>query len=38
MGYEPDRITYASDYFEELMSYAVDLIKANKAYVCNTPK
>jgi glutaminyl-tRNA synthetase len=30
-----DRIYYASDYFEKLYEYAVQLIKAGKAYVCD---
>ena len=30
-----DRLTYASDYFDELYEYAVDLIKQGKAYVCS---
>ena len=30
-----DRLYYASDYFEQLYQYAVDLIKAGKAFVCN---
>lgn len=30
-----DRMFYASDYFEELYDYAVALIKAGKAYVCD---
>lgn len=29
-----DRLFYASDYFEKLYGYAVELIKAGKAYVC----
>ncbi len=29
-----DRMYYASDYFEKLYQYAVQLIKAGKAYVC----
>jgi glutaminyl-tRNA synthetase len=29
-----DRLFYASDYFEQLYQYAVQLIKAGKAYVC----
>lgn len=29
-----DRLFYASDYFEQLYQYAVSLIKAGKAYVC----
>jgi glutaminyl-tRNA synthetase len=30
-----DRLFYASDYFEQLYQYAVQLIKAGKAYVCD---
>jgi len=30
-----DRLFYASDYFERLYEYAIDLIKAGKAYVCD---
>jgi len=30
-----DRLFYASDYFEQLYDYAVRLIKAGKAYVCD---
>lgn len=30
-----DRLYYASDYFEKLYEYAVHLIKAGKAYVCD---
>ncbi|MEW6327646.1 MAG: glutamine--tRNA ligase/YqeY domain fusion protein [Thermodesulfobacteriota bacterium] len=30
-----DRLFYASDYFEQLYEYAVQLIKAGKAYVCD---
>jgi glutaminyl-tRNA synthetase len=33
LGFEPDAILYASDYFEQLYEYAVDLIKKGKAYV-----
>jgi glutaminyl-tRNA synthetase len=29
-----DRLFYASDYFEQLYQFAVELIKAGKAYVC----
>lgn len=29
-----DRLFYASDYFENLYEYAIELIKADKAYVC----
>ena len=30
-----ERLYFASDYFEKLHGYAVDLIKAGKAYVCD---
>ncbi|UCH80400.1 MAG: glutamine--tRNA ligase/YqeY domain fusion protein [Nitrospiraceae bacterium] len=30
-----DRMFYASDYFEQLYQYAVQLIKNNRAYVCD---
>ena len=30
-----DRLYYASDYFEQMHDYAVQLIKAGKAYVCD---
>ena len=30
-----DRLYYASDYYEELYQYAVQLIKIGKAYVCS---
>ncbi|MCA1988277.1 MAG: glutamine--tRNA ligase/YqeY domain fusion protein, partial [Desulfarculus sp.] len=30
-----DRLFYASDYFEQLHDYAVQLIRAGKAYVCD---
>jgi glutaminyl-tRNA synthetase len=30
-----DRLYYASDYFDQLCAYAVDLIKKGKAYVCD---
>jgi glutaminyl-tRNA synthetase len=30
-----DRLYFASDYFEELYDFAVELIKADKAYVCD---
>lgn len=35
LGYEPWKITYSSDYFEELYDLAVELIKRDKAYVCH---
>ena len=30
-----DRLFYASDYFEQLYEWAVQLIKTGKAYVCD---
>lgn len=30
-----DRLYYASDYFEQLYAYAVELIESGKAYVCD---
>lgn len=40
LGFDPeDRIYYGSDYSEEIFNYAVELIKRNKAYVCDlSPK
>ncbi len=36
LGYDwEDRLFYASDYFEQLYAYAVELIKKGKAYVCD---
>lgn len=36
LGYDwDDREYYASDYFEQLYDYAVELIKMGKAYVCD---
>jgi len=36
LGYEwGDKTYYASDYFEKLYDYAVELIKKGKAYVCD---
>lgn len=36
LGFEwDDRLYYASDYFEQLYQYAVQLIKKGKAYVCD---
>jgi glutaminyl-tRNA synthetase len=33
MGFEPSYILYASDYFQQLYDFAVDLIKKGQAYV-----
>jgi glutaminyl-tRNA synthetase len=36
LGYDwGDRLFYASDYFQQLYDYAVDLIRRGKAYVCD---
>lgn len=36
LGYDWDnRLYYASDYFEKLFEFAVELVKAGKAYVCD---
>ena len=35
LGYEWDALFYASDYFAQLYEWAVQLIKAGKAYVCD---
>src|SRR3984893_11824423 len=36
MGFDwEDRLFYASDYFDQLYAWAVQLIKAGKAYVCD---
>ncbi|KAF8065733.1 Glutamine--tRNA ligase [Scenedesmus sp. PABB004] len=38
MGWSPWRVTYASQYFEQLHAYAVALIRAGKAFVCHQTK
>jgi len=35
LGWEWDGLYYASDYFDQLHAWAVQLIKAGKAYVCD---
>jgi glutaminyl-tRNA synthetase len=35
LGFDWDRMFYASDYFEQFYQYAVQLIKKGKAYVCD---
>lgn len=35
LGYQPYKVTYSSDYFDQLYDYAVDLIKRGLAYVCH---
>ena len=35
LGYEPYKITYSSDYFQELYDLAVELVRRDKAYICH---
>ncbi|KAI5960762.1 GLN4 [Candida pseudojiufengensis] len=35
LGYKPFKITYSSDYFDQLYDLALNLIKIDKAYVCH---
>ncbi|KAI9507513.1 glutamine-tRNA ligase [Russula earlei] len=35
LGFEPWKITYSSDYFDELYNLAVELTRRDKAYVCH---
>ncbi len=35
LSFEWSKLKYASDYFEQLYQYAVQLIESNKAYVCS---
>ncbi|HEX3870654.1 MAG TPA: glutamate--tRNA ligase family protein, partial [Pirellulales bacterium] len=35
LGFEWDELCYASDYFQQLYDWAVQLVKAGKAYVCD---
>jgi glutaminyl-tRNA synthetase len=35
LGFKWDGLYYASDYFEQLYQWAIELIKAKKAYVCD---
>uniref|UniRef100_A0A2K5SHV8 Glutamine--tRNA ligase n=1 Tax=Cebus imitator TaxID=2715852 RepID=A0A2K5SHV8_CEBIM len=35
LGYTPYRVTYASDYFDQLYAWAVELIRRGLAYVCH---
>lgn len=34
LGFQWDQLHYASDYFQQLYDWAVELIKADRAYVC----
>lgn len=38
MGIKPDRVSYTSDYFQELYEYCVQMIKTGKAYADDTEK
>jgi glutaminyl-tRNA synthetase len=38
LGYEPWKITFASDLFDTLHQFAITLIKKGKAFVCHQPK
>ena len=38
MGWKPWKITYSSDYFDQLHAFAVDLIRRGHAYVCHQTK
>ncbi|KAI0700781.1 glutaminyl-tRNA synthetase [Cytidiella melzeri] len=35
LGFEPWKITYSSDYFQQLYELAVELIRRDKAYICH---
>lgn len=35
LGFEPCKVTYASDYFQDMYELALKLIKSGKAYVCH---
>jgi glutaminyl-tRNA synthetase len=35
LGYQWDNLFFASDYFEQIYQFAVDLIRKSKAFVCN---
>ncbi|XP_052043199.1 glutamine--tRNA ligase [Apodemus sylvaticus] len=35
LGYTPHKVTYASDYFDQLYAWAVELIRRGQAYVCH---
>ena len=35
MGFDWDRLCYASDYFQQLYDWAIELIQSGKAFVCD---
>ena len=37
LGFEPDNVLFASDYFDQLYAFAIDLIKKGKAYIDDSP-
>jgi glutamyl/glutaminyl-tRNA synthetase len=38
MTWQPNPVTFTSDYFPELYEFAVELIRRGKAYVCHQTK
>lgn len=38
MGIKPDKMTYTSDYFDELYQYMIQMIKEGNAYADDTDK
>ena len=38
LGWTPDRVTYSSDYFQDLYDFALKLIRDGHAYVCHQTK
>ena len=38
LGHKPFKVTFASDYFQELYDLACELIRRGKAYVCHSSK
>ena len=38
LGHKPFKVTYSSDYFDELYEFALKLIRQGKAYVCHQTK
>ena len=38
MGWKPWKVTFSSDYFQQLYDLAIELIKRGKAYVCHQTK
>ena len=38
MGYNPFKITYASDYFDNIYNFAKVLISKGKAFICEQSK